>query len=244
MPDFCAAYGCSNERSLQTRALLFLPFLRFPKSGELRRQWELALKRDDFVVNNRSLVCSDHFHKEDFDRTGQTVRLKAGAVPKIFNFPAHLQRVCLSLAHKNSRHKTYFFLIHNPIINIYIFLLLLLCSYVFQNQKAATEETQMTRKRESCDHLYALPSCPKALKSKLDAASQMVRKLQREKGNAMARERRAKKNMRALLEELKDKNLINEELKDKLECYSGKINNYIKYIFFFWVQIWQCHSDA
>uniref|UniRef100_A0A672GPI3 THAP-type domain-containing protein n=1 Tax=Salarias fasciatus TaxID=181472 RepID=A0A672GPI3_SALFA len=182
MPDFCAAYGCSNERSLQTRALLFLPFLRFPKSGELRRQWELALKRDDFVVNNRSLVCSDHFHKEDFDRTGQTVRLKAGAVPKIFNFPG--EPLVLS---------------------------------------------------ESCDHLYALPSCPKALKSKLDAASQMVRKLQREKGNAMARERRAKKNMRALLEELKDKNLINEELKDKLECYSGKINNYIKYIFFFWV---------
>ena len=31
--------------------------------------------------------------------------------------------------------------------------------------------------------------------------------------------------MKALLEELKDKNLINEELKDKLECYSGKINN-------------------
>uniref|UniRef100_A0A672GPR4 THAP-type domain-containing protein n=1 Tax=Salarias fasciatus TaxID=181472 RepID=A0A672GPR4_SALFA len=210
MPDFCAAYGCSNERSLQTRALLFLPFLRFPKSGELRRQWELALKRDDFVVNNRSLVCSDHFHKEDFDRTGQTVRLKAGAVPKIFNFPAHLQRVCLSLH-------------------------LMACHYTVHHSGAATEETQMTRKRESCDHLYALPSCPKALKSKLDAASQMVRKLQREKGNAMARERRAKKNMRALLEELKDKNLINEELKDKLECYSGKINNYIKYIFFFWV---------
>lgn len=47
-------------------------------------------------------------------------------------------------------------------------------------------------------------------------------RLQREKISALVRERRAKKNMQALLEELKDKNLINEELKDKLECYRGK----------------------
>ena len=29
--------------------------------------------------------------------------------------------------------------------------------------------------------------------------------------------------MQGLLEELKEKHLINEELKDKLECYSGQI---------------------
>ncbi|XP_062422236.1 uncharacterized protein LOC119220563 isoform X1 [Pungitius pungitius] len=59
-----------------------------------------------------------------------------------------------------------------------------------------------------------------ALKAKLDAAMATVRKLWREKSNALARVRRAKKNMKALLEELKAKNLINEELYDKLECYS------------------------
>uniref|UniRef100_A0A3Q1GDW0 THAP-type domain-containing protein n=1 Tax=Acanthochromis polyacanthus TaxID=80966 RepID=A0A3Q1GDW0_9TELE len=77
-------------------------------------------------------------------------------------------------------------------------------------------------KRKAPDHLYALPSCPKAIKAKLDAALATVWKLQREKSNALARERRAKKNKHALLEELKEKNLINEELKEKLECYSGK----------------------
>lgn len=75
-----------------------LPYLRFPKSHERRRQWEVALRRDGFVANDRSMVCSEHFRNQDFDRTGQTVRLKANAVPTIFNFPAHIQRVCISLA--------------------------------------------------------------------------------------------------------------------------------------------------
>lgn len=81
----------------------------------------------------------------------------------------------------------------------------------------------MSRKRQATDHLYALPACPKAIKAKPEEASARVRKLQREKSNALRREKRSKMNMQALLEELKEKDLINEELKDNLECYSGKI---------------------
>ncbi|CAL8337238.1 unnamed protein product [Arctogadus glacialis] len=60
------------------------------------------------------------------------------------------------------------------------------------------------------------------MKAKLEEAwpSARVRKLQREKINGFRRENRAKNNMQAVLEELKEKDLINEELKDKLECYS------------------------
>ncbi|XP_034055087.1 uncharacterized protein LOC117534923, partial [Gymnodraco acuticeps] len=91
MPDFCAAYGCSNRRSLETRTR-GITFHLFPKSGERRRQWEVALRRDGFVASGRTLLCSEHFRSEDFDRTGQTVRLRDGVVPTVFNFPAHLQR--------------------------------------------------------------------------------------------------------------------------------------------------------
>ncbi|TKS73767.1 DNA transposase THAP9 [Collichthys lucidus] len=76
------------------------------------------------------------------------------------------------------------------------------------------------RKQQATEHSYALPGSPEALKAKLEAASVRVRKLEREKSNALRREKRAKNNMQVLLEELKEKNLINEELKDKLECYS------------------------
>ncbi|KAL6101828.1 thap6 [Pungitius sinensis] len=91
MPDFCAAYGCTNARSLQTRRR-GITFHKFPKCSERRRQWERALRREGFVANDRTLLCSEHFRNEDFDRTGQTIRFKAGAVPSVFNVPAHLQR--------------------------------------------------------------------------------------------------------------------------------------------------------
>nr|XP_040049254.1 zinc finger protein 37-like isoform X3 [Gasterosteus aculeatus aculeatus] len=91
MPDFCAAYGCSNRRCLETRTR-GITFHRFPKTRERRRKWEVALRRDGFAASVRTMLCSEHFRSEDFDRTGQTVRLKDGVVPTIFNFPAHVQR--------------------------------------------------------------------------------------------------------------------------------------------------------
>ncbi|CAL8259511.1 unnamed protein product [Arctogadus glacialis] len=69
----------------------------------MRIKWEIALRRDGFAASDRTLLCSDHFRSEDFDRMEQTVRLKDGVVPTLFNFPAHLQRVCVSLTHNNLR---------------------------------------------------------------------------------------------------------------------------------------------
>jgi hypothetical protein len=52
------------------------------------------VRRVDFVPSKKSVVCSDHFEDKWFDRTGQTVRLREGAVPTIFKLPAHLTKVC------------------------------------------------------------------------------------------------------------------------------------------------------
>ncbi|XP_058647937.1 THAP domain-containing protein 2-like [Onychostoma macrolepis] len=143
MPDFCAAYGCSNERGIETRAR-GITFHLFPKTGQIRKQWELALRRDGFVASKRTLLCNEHFRSEDFDRTGQTVRLKGGVVPSIFDFPAHLQRLVATRSTTTSRRAE-----DNLPMD--------LSQDVPQPDVG---ERSLNRKRQATDHLYSLPACP------------------------------------------------------------------------------------
>ncbi|XP_051263351.1 THAP domain-containing protein 6 isoform X3 [Dicentrarchus labrax] len=154
----------------------------FPKDNSLKRQWELAVKREGFVAAERSLLCSEHFKPDDFDRTGQIVRLRHGVKPSVFNFPSHLQKQVPSRTTKASR----------------------------------TAEESLP-----VDLPQHFPEAePYSNVAKLSEALARVESLEREKRNSMIRERRAKKNVHALLKDLRGKNLINEELKDRLECYS------------------------
>ena len=68
-----------------------------------------------------------------------------------------------------------------------------------------------------------MPASPTVLKARLSETLARVESLERKKRNSKVRELRAKKNVHTLLEDLREKNLINEELKDQLECYSGKM---------------------
>lgn len=71
----------------------FQNFHRYPHSKpDLVSQWVRAMRRK-FVPNKYSLMCSEHFSDSDFDRTGQTLRLREGAVPSLFDLPAHLRQV-------------------------------------------------------------------------------------------------------------------------------------------------------
>uniref|UniRef100_A0A669BH93 THAP-type domain-containing protein n=1 Tax=Oreochromis niloticus TaxID=8128 RepID=A0A669BH93_ORENI len=56
----------------------------------------MALKRRDFEPNDRSVVCSCHFKAEDFDRTGQTTRIREGVIPSVFLFTRHLGKVSIT----------------------------------------------------------------------------------------------------------------------------------------------------
>ncbi|KAM4544135.1 THAP domain-containing protein 6-like [Fundulus diaphanus] len=196
MPDFCSAYGCANKRTLQTRSR-GITFHKFPKDSTLRKKWELAVQRDGFVATNRSMLCSEHFKEEDFDRTGQIVRLRLNdVIPSIFSFTTYLQKQEVkrtTLTAKKAK------------------------------ESLPLDLTQLSNKDEpqkNLDHNYALPTSPTALKAKLSEALARVESLEREKRNAKIRELRAKKNMGSVLENLREKNLINENFQEKLEYYS------------------------
>ncbi|TNM93556.1 THAP domain-containing protein 2-like [Takifugu rubripes] len=177
MPDFCAAYGCSNERNAQTKSR-GITFHRFPKDSTLRKQWELAVKRKDFVASGRSLLCSEHFRPHEFDSTGQTVRLRHGVKPSVFNFPSRSQKRAPPRATKASRKA---------------------------EESLPAESPQPLHEDEphsNADHNYALPASPTALKARLREALARVESLEREKRNSLLRERRAEKRVLALLQDL------------------------------------------
>ncbi|XP_065112389.1 THAP domain-containing protein 6-like isoform X2 [Paramisgurnus dabryanus] len=203
MPDFCAAYGCTNERSLQTRTR-GITFHKFPKCSERRRQWERALRRKGFVANDRTLLCSEHFRNEDFDRTGQTIRFKAGAVPSVFNFPAHLQR---QLASKKKQ-------------KIWEAEESLPMDYSIPKKSPIIAPPAPPPPKPNLDHIYAMPTAPAVLKARLHGARTRLENLQREVRNLKVRERRNKKTINDLQKDLRKKNIANRKLRNKLKGYS------------------------
>uniref|UniRef100_A0A1A7XA09 THAP domain containing 6 n=1 Tax=Iconisemion striatum TaxID=60296 RepID=A0A1A7XA09_9TELE len=191
MPVFCAAYGCNNRRTVESRSR-GITFHKFPRDTELKRQWEVALRRKDFVATEFSKICSDHFEPEELDRTGQIVRLRDGVIPSIFNFPSKRKR--LPKIKEETKAK------ESPPVGI--------CQHVPDGKP-----------RPDHDHCYALPDSPTHLKAKLREALARVESLEREKLNGKAREWRAKNMIKGLVEILKNKIVINE-LKERLDIHS------------------------
>ncbi|KAL7387535.1 hypothetical protein ABVT39_024977 [Epinephelus coioides] len=91
--------------------------------------------------------------------------------------------------------------------------------YFFSGADCYPDEGPRT---ESLDHSYALPLSPDDLRARLSEALARVESLEREKQNAKDRERRAKNTVHGVLEALRVKQLINEELKERLDSYSAR----------------------
>ncbi|KAF3854338.1 hypothetical protein F7725_022393, partial [Dissostichus mawsoni] len=139
----------------------------------MRKKWEVALRREGFTASESSVICSEHFKQDEFDRTGQIDS-------EMVLFPPS------SASRFTSKETT-------------------------QKLQPHTHNLSLM--------IYVLPASPTALKARLNEALARVESLERERKNAMAREKRAKTTVRSLLGDLREKNLINEELKERLDFY-------------------------
>ncbi|XP_069670518.1 THAP domain-containing protein 3-like isoform X3 [Periplaneta americana] len=86
----CAAHNCNNAFLKGSG----ISFHGFPlKKPELLAKWLFAMKRENFVPSHYVKLCSAHFKHTDFWENHCYKILKDDAVPSLFNFPSHLQKV-------------------------------------------------------------------------------------------------------------------------------------------------------
>ena len=88
----CVAHDCCNSTESRAQADRVIHLHTFPlENKQLTTQWVIATKLAGFKPTKSDHLCSDHFTKEDYVFSNSS-RLKPGAVPSVFNFPAHLTK--------------------------------------------------------------------------------------------------------------------------------------------------------
>lgn len=75
----CCVPSCTNRSDKATDKAL--SFHRFPRSTALKKQWAEAIGRTDWLPVSTTVICSDHFRRDDYT---DSENLVAGAVPCIF----------------------------------------------------------------------------------------------------------------------------------------------------------------
>ncbi|XP_037542157.1 THAP domain-containing protein 6-like [Nematolebias whitei] len=192
MPVSCAAFGCKNRRTSLSKHR-GITFHQFPKDPGLRKAWILVVRRRDFKPSNKTVLCSSHFHDKDFDRTGQTVRLRERVIPSIFeSLPDHLKKVPVKPRSTRTSRRA-----GEP-----------------SNDPVPVSKSPDPPKPSVSDHHYALD--PDQIKIKLSEAQARVEHLERQLRNAKDRERRQKQAVKSLLDELKNTGVISDEFQLKL----------------------------
>ena len=105
---YCCAVGCSNDsRSVSKEH--GISFHRLPTENSLLQKWLAKISRVDFVVTKDTLLCSDHFEPDCFERDLKAEllglkskrTLKPDAVPTIF---VHRPRKKPRLSSENCLH--------------------------------------------------------------------------------------------------------------------------------------------
>uniref|UniRef100_A0A3P8UDK3 THAP-type domain-containing protein n=1 Tax=Amphiprion percula TaxID=161767 RepID=A0A3P8UDK3_AMPPE len=193
-----SAAGCFVELLQKTS----LNHMEGPQDNKLKRQiWTVALRRRDFEPNDRSVVCSHHFKSEDFDRTGQTTRLREGVIPSVFIFTNQLHKVGITG-------------------KLYIYTDVVLCwspSCCYLEGWGVVDLQCFGGWYMSNIHMNV----------RTQGFPEKLEELRSDLRNAKDRERRHKKTMKTLLKDLKQKCMLTEELQQKLDltfyecCHHG-----------------------
>ncbi|XP_030210203.1 THAP domain-containing protein 2 [Gadus morhua] len=179
MPQTCAAFGCSNRRN-DTSKCRGITFHKFPKDPVRRKDWTIAMRRKDFQPNNTTVLCSSHFTTDDFDRTGQTIRLKDCVSPSVFtSTPEHLKKV----PHKARLTRTSMKAAEERVVSVVV--------------PGVTRTTPSTAVKSIPDHHYALDQIQ--VKSKVIKAQKRIDELEKQLRNAKDRERRLKLTVKSLI---------------------------------------------
>ncbi|XP_015240684.1 PREDICTED: THAP domain-containing protein 6-like [Cyprinodon variegatus] len=192
MPVSCSAYGCKSKRTTLSKHR-GITFHQFPKDPGLRKAWILASRRMDFKPSNNTVLCSEHFTEADFDRTGQTVRLRDGVIPSVFtSFPKHLKKKPVKIRSTRTSSRAL-----EPI-----------------KDPVPAPKCPEPPKPSLSDHHYALD--PNQIKKKISDAHARIEELERQLRNAKDRERRQKEALNSLLDDLDARGMISGEMQIQL----------------------------
>lgn len=89
MPSYCCVPNC-NQFGYASPSGKKVNFFNFPKAPLIRKQWIHAIRRDegkDFVITERTKVCSLHFRPEDLRKTlNGRIYVRDGGVPSKFDW--------------------------------------------------------------------------------------------------------------------------------------------------------------
>ncbi|XP_034016307.1 THAP domain-containing protein 2-like [Thalassophryne amazonica] len=197
MPTECAHATCKNVVGKGNG----LSFHRFPNDKDRAARWTYLMRRNkEWKPKSFDRVCSVHFKHEDFDLTGQTVRLRDGVEPSVFDLPPHLQKASRPRHTKNSQKRP--------------------ASPEVCGQASTTSSTGAVASISQNFHSYAAAD-EVSFKDKWLQAERRADDLEQKLHNAVKREKRSRTNIGSLIEELKEHGHLIRDLQQQLEAYKG-----------------------
>ncbi|XP_053345258.1 THAP domain-containing protein 2-like [Clarias gariepinus] len=188
----CFAVNCRhyNNSYWREQGITFHKFPDENKFPDTYADWVRKCRREK-DPSKHARLCSCHFEAKWFDRTGQTVRLREGAVPDWgkFNLPKHLQPKTVKPRTTATSKRA--------------------AESAAQPLPDALPSTETHTSYVEHEHAYAGSAL--MWKRKFFQLSEKHEDMAREYSNALRREKRAKEICRAFVEELYEKNGINTD---------------------------------